>query len=86
MNEEYLNRMKSILKDKYDLYINALKEEPLRSIRLNNINYDTFIKNIDMDLEKIEYDVDGYYLKNDKKYGNHPYHHLGAFYFKSLVL
>ena len=82
MNEEYLNRMKSILKDKYDLYINALKEEPLRSIRLNNINYDTFIKNIDMDLEKIEYDIDGYYLKNDKKYGNHPYHHLGAFYFQ----
>lgn len=82
MNEEYLNRMKSILKDKYDLYMNALKEEPLRSIRLNNINYDTFIKNIDMDLEKIEYDVDGYYLNNDKKYGNHPYHHLGAFYFQ----
>ena len=82
MNEEYLNRMKSILKDKYDLYINALKEEPLRSIRLNNINYDTFIKNIDMDLEKIEYDIDGYYLNNDKKYGNHPYHHLGAFYFQ----
>lgn len=82
MNEEYLNRMKSILKDKYDLYINALKEEPLRSIRLNNINYNTFIKNIDMDLEKIEYDIDGYYLNNDKKYGNHPYHHLGAFYFQ----
>ncbi len=82
MNEEYLNRMKSILKDKYDLYINALKEEPLRSIRLNNINYDTFIKNIDMDLEKIEYDIDGYYLNNDKKYGNHPYHHLGVFYFQ----
>ena len=82
MNEEYLNRMKSILKDKYNLYINALKEEPLRSIRLNNINYDAFIKNIDMDLEKIEYDIDGYYLNNDKKYGNHPYHHLGAFYFQ----
>ncbi len=82
MNEEYLARMKSILNDKYDLYINALKEKPLRSIRLNNIDYDTFIKNIDMDLEKIEYDIDGYYLNNDKKYGNHPYHHLGAFYFQ----
>ncbi len=82
MNEEYLNRMKTILKDKYELYIKALEEEPLRSIRLNNIDYEIFTQNIDISLEKIPYDKDGYYLNNDKKYGNHPYHHLGAFYFQ----
>lgn len=82
MNNEYLNRMKELLKDRYDSYLKALDEKPYRSIRLNKIDIDTFNKNINMSLEKIEYDMDGYYLLDDNKYGNHPYHHLGAFYFQ----
>lgn len=80
MNELYLERMKNLLGDKFKAYLSSLEEKPYRSIRLNKIEYDKFKQYIDMDLEKIEYDKDGYYLKNDKKYGNHPYHHLGAFY------
>lgn len=83
MKEAYLNRMKEYLKE--DEYLKLLKEyekDPVRSIRLNNISYDDFIKKIDMDLTKIPYDIDGYYLNSNLKYGNHPYHHLGAFYFQ----
>ena len=82
MNQEFLNRMKDVLKDRYDSYLKELDNKPYRSIRLNNISFDTFNKNMNMPLEKIPYDMDGNYLLNDIKYGNHPYHHLGAFYFQ----
>ena len=82
MNELYLERMKEILKDRYNDYLESLTKNPYRSIRLNKIDFNSFNKNINMPLEKIPYDIDGYYLNNDIKYGNHPYHHLGAFYFQ----
>ena len=82
MNQVYLDRMKDILGNRYNDYLESLEKTPFRSIRLNKIKYEDFVKNINMPLEKISYDKDGYYLNNLEKYGNHPYHHLGAFYFQ----
>lgn len=83
MNQDYLKRMKEYLSlDDYNRLIESYQETPSRSIRLNKINIDTLIKETNMPLEKIEYDVDGYYLNDEKKYGNHVLHHLGAFYFQ----
>jgi NOL1/NOP2/sun family putative RNA methylase len=83
MNQDYLNRMKEYLsKEDYDKLIEAYKESPSRSIRINKIEYETFIKNLNIPLEKIPYDPNGYYLNDAEKYGTHPYHHLGAIYFQ----
>ena len=53
MNEIYLERMKEYLGSLYNDYLESLKKEPVRSIRLNNIDIDTFLKNTNMPLEKI---------------------------------
>lgn len=83
MNEVFLERMKEYLnKEDYEAYLKCLLEKPTRSIRLNNIDYETFVHNTNMPLEKIKYDPDGYYLLNDIKYGNSIYHHAGGFYFQ----
>ncbi len=82
MNELYLKRMKEYLGEEYELLLNAYNQAPVRSIRLNNISLEKLKSNLDIPLEKIEYDLNGYYLLNDNKYGNHPYHHLGAIYFQ----
>lgn len=83
MNQLFLERMKNYLSESdFNKYLECLNEKPTRSIRLNNIDYDTFTSDNNMPLEKISYDPDGYYLLNDEKYGNSIYHHLGAFYFQ----
>ena len=83
MNQEFLKYLEeSLSKEEYNLMLEEYKKKPTRSIRLNKIDYDTFTKNLAMPLEPIEYDSEGYYLNNDEKYGTHPYHHLGAFYFQ----
>lgn len=82
MNEIYLERMKEYLGSLYNDYLESLKKEPVRSIRLNNIDIDTFLKNTNMPLEKIPYDIDGYYLNDNLKYGTTIYHHAGGFYFQ----
>lgn len=83
MNQLFLERMKNYLSESdFNKYLECLNEKPTRSIRLNNIDYDTFTSDTNMPLEKISYDPDGYYLLNDEKYGNSIYHHLGAFYFQ----
>lgn len=83
MNQLFLDRMKTYLSEEdYNAYLKCLEDKPTRSIRLNNIDIDTFVKNTNMPLEKIPFDPDGYYLLNDEKYGNSIYHHAGAFYFQ----
>ncbi len=83
MNNIYLERMRKLLgEEMYEAYLKALEQSPSRSIRLNKIEYDKFVADTNMPLEKIKYDIDGYYLNNDQKYGNSIYHHLGAFYFQ----
>ncbi len=83
MNQLFLERMKSYLSDSdYNKYLECLNENPTRSIRLNNIDYNTFVSDTNMPLEKISYDPDGYYLLNEDKYGNSIYHHAGGFYFQ----
>lgn len=83
MNQDYLNRMQEYLSiDDYNRLIESYKENPKRSIRLNRISVERLVEYTNMPLEKIEYDIDGYYLNNDEKYGNNVLHHLGAFYFQ----
>lgn len=83
MNQEFLKYLKESLNEtEYNLMLEEYKKKPVRSIRLNKIDFDTFHKNLNMPLEPIKYDKDGYYLNDDEKYGTHPYHHLGAFYFQ----
>ena len=78
---EYIDRMKKLLGDEFDEYLNALNEPPVRAFRVNTekISSDEFEKINIFSNSKIPYVDNGYYLEYDK-IGNHPYHHAGMIY------
>ncbi len=82
-NEVFLSRMKSLVKEEYDSFLNSLKEPQVKSIYVNEnkINLDKFKNLIDFNIEKIPYEKAGFYVDDDAK-GRHPLHHAGAFYFQ----
>lgn len=78
---EYSERMKSLLGNEYDNYINSLASSPVRAFRVNTdkISLEDFEKINVFSKEKIPYVENGFYLEYDK-IGNHPYHHAGMIY------
>lgn len=78
---EFCERMKSLLGDEYDDYINALNEPPVKGFRVNTdkISLEEFEKINIFGNEKIPYVENGFYL-DFEKVGNHPYHHAGMIY------
>ena len=78
---EFVNRMKALLGDEYQLYEKALSEPPVKAFRVNKskISIDDFEKINPFGKEKIPYVEGGYYLDYEKV-GNHPFHHAGLIY------
>ncbi len=79
--EEFVNRMKSLLGNEYDLFVDALNNEPIRGFRVNTdkISDEDFSKINVFSNDKIPYVENGYYFSYDG-IGNHPYHHAGMIY------
>ena len=80
--EEFKNRMRIILKEKYSLFENAFNADVFRALRVNTLKCDaeTLKKAFSLG-EPTAFCSDSYYLpKNVQKPGNHPLHHAGAFY------
>mgnify|MGYP003288895288 CR=1 FL=1 len=79
--EQYIKRMKALLKEDFDSYISALNEPPVRAFRVNTdkISLPDFEKINCFSAENIPYVGNGYYL-DEEKIGNHPYHHAGMIY------
>ena len=77
---EFLEEMKKILKEDYDLYEKCMEKEAFRGIALNRLK----VKDVNIlpfDVEKCPFYKDGYYISCDEKgVGNTPLHHAGAFY------
>ena len=71
MNKDFLSRMQKMLID-YDDFIKSYEEEPTRGIRC--------LCDVNLDIKKIPYGINEYYLLSKEKLGNHPLHHLGAIY------
>ena len=78
---DYLLRMKEILKDEYPLYLKTFDEPNVRAIKVNTnkITVDEFVKICPFSLEKIPYTDDSFYV-TEPSLGNHPFHHAGLFY------
>lgn len=78
---EYSERMKSILRNEFNSYINALNSSPIRAFRVNTdkISLEDFKKINIFSKEEIPYVENGFYFDYDR-IGNHPYHHAGMIY------
>lgn len=78
---EFVSRMKSLLGNEYNDYIDAFNRESVRAFRVNTdkISLEDFEKLNIFSKNKVPYVKNGYYLEYDK-IGNHPYHHAGMLY------
>ncbi len=78
---EFENRMKTLLGDEFESYVEAVNSSPVRGFRVNTekISLEDFEKINIFSSDKIPYVENGYYLEYDK-IGNHPYHHAGLIY------
>lgn len=79
--EKFKERMKTLLKDEYDDFVNAVNGETVKGFRVNTekISLEDFEKINIFGNEKIPYVKNGFYLDYEKA-GNHPYHHAGMIY------
>ncbi len=79
--EEFKNRMKLILKGKYQLFLNAFENEAFKALRVNTLKCDgQFVKEIFPLKNHTQFCENSYYLPEGTRLGNHPLHHAGAFY------
>ena len=79
--KEYESRMKQLLGEDFESYLNELQNPPVKAFRVNTdkISLEDFEKINVFGAEKIPYVENGYYLDYEKV-GNHPYHHAGLIY------
>ena len=83
LNEVFLERMKGYLGAEYEAFLASFNDLNIRSLQVNNsvISNELFESIFDLDIAKIPYLDNGYYLMEENvKLGFHPLHHAGAFY------
>ena len=79
---EFQKRLKLILKEKFDLFLEAFNGETFRALRVNTLKCDvSLIKEVFNLEEPTAFCENSFYLPNSlSKPGNHALHHAGAFY------
>ena len=81
LKQEFLDRMKNLLGNKFDCFCEKLNEPIQKAIFVNEnkMPVEKFAKIVDFPIEPIEYERAGFYVDSEKK-GRHALHHAGAFY------
>lgn len=77
----FFERMKDLLGDDFDRYIETVDKEPYRGIRVNTLKMlpDELLPLLPFAGERVPFAEDGFYVSAEKL-GKHPLHHAGAFY------
>lgn len=80
MSELYFSRMKDILKDEYEAYLNSLEMPLFRGLRINDkkVDIDEFTRFFDQLKQPSKFCSKAYYV--DEALGNDPYHICGLYY------
>ena len=80
--ESYLQKMKGVLKDEYEDYLQAMQEPPVTSIRINTgkITVEEFQKISPFPLEPVPWCREGFYVPSETRPGTHPYYYAGLYY------
>ena len=81
---EFFNKMKDILADRFDEYKALFDDEPYRAVRVNTLKISNKkLEQLMPDIlrDKTPFCNEGYYIAGLTEHiGNHPLHHAGAFY------
>ena len=81
--QAYINNMKEILKEEYDLFYKSYSSLPVRGLRINTlkISVEDFLKITPCKLTPTGISKEGFIIEGEaEKIGLHPYHIGGAFY------
>lgn len=80
--EKYLNEMKNVLKDEFDLYLQSFNEEHITSLRVNEskISVEEFLKIFPYPLERVPWCHNGFYYRSSDPVSKHPYYYAGLYY------
>ena len=81
--DEFLNRMKALLGDEYEAFLQYYNGENFRGLRVNTLKCDADRLRglLDFPLEPTPFCPEGFYIPGGvQSLGNHPLHHAGAFY------
>lgn len=78
---DFCERMRELVGGEYDDFIKSYDTQINRGVRINKLKCDT-LPELFSDSEKVLWCPDGYYVKDGKVSGNHPYHAAGVIYFQ----
>ncbi|WHH59235.1 RsmF rRNA methyltransferase first C-terminal domain-containing protein [Petroclostridium sp. X23] len=80
--EEFLLKMRSLLKDEYKEFVEAYKAPKNSAFRINTlkISSEGFARISPFEIEPIEEIKEGYYYSTEEQPGKHPYHSAGLYY------
>lgn len=78
---DFVNRMKTILKDESSSFFESLELPSVKAIFVNNnkIDVEKFKKLIDFEILPVPYEKNGFYVETEHL-GKHTLHHAGAYY------
>lgn len=76
----YLDKMKDLLKDEYDAYLDSFNNKAYKGLRVNTskISVEDFLNKFPCHLKPVPWTSDGFYYEGD--ISKHPYYYAGLFY------
>ena len=79
--DDYFARMKNILGENYNKFLETVDKPPYRAIRVNTLKIlpEELLPLLPFAGDKVPFCDEGYYVDADRL-GKHPLHHAGAFY------
>lgn len=82
LSDKYLNKMKELLGDEYDDYLNSFNEKRIHSLRVNNakISNEEFERICPFKIKRIPWIENGYYFDENDRPSKHPYYYAGLYY------
>ena len=78
----FLERMRSILKDDYDIFLESYSKSPFKGLRVNTLkcSVEKLKNTLNINLVPSPFFENSFYIDENIKLGNNPLHHCGAFY------
>ncbi len=80
--EQYINKMKELLCDEFDAYIESFHAQRVYGLRVNTqkISVEDFLKISPFKLTPVPWIPNGFYYSEDEKPAKHPYYYAGLYY------
>ena len=80
--EQFCEKMKNLLQDEYDEFINGYDNENYYSLRVNTLKgtKGSFVEKNMFSLRPVQWCDSGFYYDNKTRPGRHRYHHAGVYY------